>query len=88
VPPLRGPARVAFQTAISTAYDDFCRRVDTGEETAIDPYASELIDEFFAVTCEVFFAEPELLLHEYPDYYGVLRSYFNVNPVAGRLSDL
>ncbi len=88
VPPLRGPARSAFKTAISAAYEDFCRRVDAGEETAIDPYAAELIDEFFAVTCEVFFAEPELLLQEYPTYYDMLRSYFQVNPIAGTLKDL
>ncbi len=87
VPPLRGPARAAFQIAIGSAYDDFCRRVDAGEETDIDPYAAELIDEFFAVTCEVFFAEPELLLQQYPVYYGVLRSYFKVNPIAGTLGD-
>jgi Mlc titration factor MtfA (ptsG expression regulator) len=86
VPPLRGPARAAFKTAISAAYEDFCRRVDAGEDTAIDPYASELIDEFFAVTCEVFFAEPELLLHEYPAYYQHLHSYFRVDPVKGTLT--
>ena len=88
VPPLRGPARSAFNTAINAAYEDFCRRVDSGEETAVDPYAAELIEEFFAVTCEVFFAEPELLLHEYPTYYNVLRSYFKVDPIAGALSNL
>ncbi|MBC7710489.1 MAG: zinc-dependent peptidase, partial [Rhizobacter sp.] len=88
LPPLRGPARSAFNAAINAAYKDFCRRVDSGEETAIDPYAAELIEEFFAVTCEVFFAEPELLLHEYPTYYSGLQSYFKVNPIAGTLSDL
>ena len=87
VPPLRGPARASYKIAISAAYDDFCRRVDAGEETAIDPYAAELIDEFFAVTCEVFFAEPELLLQEYPVYYGELRLYFKVNPIVGTLGD-
>ena len=87
VPPLRGPTRSAFSTAINAAYEDFCRRVDLGEETAVDPYAAEFIEEFFAVMCEVFFAEPELLLHEYPTYYNVLRSYFKVDPIAGTLSD-
>ena len=87
VPPLRGPTRSAFSTAINAAYEDFCRRVDLGEKTAVDPYAAEFIEEFFAVMCEVFFAEPELLLHEYPTYYNVLRSYFKVDPIAGTLSD-
>jgi len=53
--------------------------------SAIDPYAAEDIGEFFAVSCEVFFAEPELLREEYPDYFGELRRYFRIDPVAGRI---
>ena len=83
IPPLAGAVRAAFGREVHAAYEDFCRRVDEGEETAIDPYAAELIDEFFAVTCEVFFAEPELLRHEYPSYFSQLQSYFRVNPIAG-----
>ena len=49
------------------------------------PYAAELIDEFFAVSCEVFFAEPELLRAEYPAYYAQLMAYFGVDPEAGWL---
>jgi MtfA peptidase len=86
IPPLIGAARNEFKRAVDAAYADFCRRVDNGEDTAIDPYAAELIDEFFAVSCEVFFAEPELLLHEYPAYYQQLRLYFQVDPVAGRVA--
>jgi hypothetical protein len=85
IPPLTGPARAAFRATLGEAYKDFCRRVDAGEDTAIDPYAAELIDEFFAVSCEVFFAEPELLRNEYPAYYDKLEAYFRVDPVAGRL---
>ena len=86
IPPLAGAARTAFKTTLDAAYDDFCRRVDAGEDTAIDPYAAELVDEFFAVSCEVFFAEPELLLHEYPAYFAQLQSYFRVNPITGCLT--
>ncbi|HPT56613.1 MAG TPA: M90 family metallopeptidase, partial [Casimicrobium sp.] len=86
VPPM--PNRAAhdeFKAAINAAYADFCARVDAGEDTAIDPYAAELIDEFFAVTCEVFFAEPELLQHEYADYFAQLQAYFCIDPMAGAL---
>lgn len=83
IPPLAGAAREAFKREVTAAYEDFCRRVDEGEDTAIDPYAAELIDEFFAVSCEVFFAEPELLLDEYPAYFSQLQSYFRVDPVKG-----
>ena len=76
-------AHDAFKAAINAAYEDFCARVDADEDTAIDPYAAELIDEFFAVTCEVFFAEPELLQLEYADYFAQLQSYFRIDPIAG-----
>ena len=82
---LAGAARKVFAEVQQAAYDDFCRRVDADEDTAIDPYAAEHIDEFFAVSCEVFFAEPELLREEYPAYYEQLQSWFRVDPIAGCL---
>lgn len=83
IPPLTGAARETFRREVNSAYEDFCRRVDAGEDTAIDPYAAELIDEFFAVSCEVFFGEPELLRDEYPAYFAQLASYFRVDPISG-----
>ena len=85
IPPLQGSARKVFKEAINAAYVDFCRRVDVGEDTAVDPYAAEMIEEFFAVSCEVFFAEPQLLRTEYPDYFGNLRAYFCVDTEQGRI---
>jgi len=87
VPPM--PSRAAhdaFSATIKAAYKDFCARVDAGEETAIDPYAAEFIDEFFAVTCEVFFAEPDLLQHEYADCFAQLQRYFCIDPIAGAIT--
>jgi MtfA peptidase len=78
-------AHDAFKFAISKAYEDFCARVDADEATAIDPYAAEFIDEFFAVTCEVFFADPALLQLEYADYFAQLQVYFGVDPVVGAI---
>ncbi len=74
-----------FRKAILEAYEDFCIHVDANEDTPIDPYAAEAIDEFFAVTCEVFFEEPELLQLEYADYYEQLRAYFAIDPIEGLL---
>lgn len=85
LPPLTGTARKAFAEVQQAAYDDFCRRVDADEDTAIDPYAAEHIDEFFAVSCEVFFAEPELLREEYREYFEQLLQWFRIDPLAGRL---
>jgi len=53
-----------------TAYDDLCLRVDRGEETAIDPYATESPAEFFAVLTEYFFEASDLLQQAYPAVYG------------------
>jgi Mlc titration factor MtfA (ptsG expression regulator) len=65
---------------MAAAYEHFCARVDAGEETAIDPYAAESPAEFFAVLSEVFFAEPVLLLREYPEVYALFRRYYRQDP--------
>jgi len=67
-----------------TAYDDLCRRVENGEETVIDPYATESPAEFFAVLSEYFFEVPDLLKLEYPAVYGLLASFYRQDPLARR----
>jgi Mlc titration factor MtfA (ptsG expression regulator) len=74
-PPLpAGMSMGTWRKALVAAYDDFCARQDSGEDTAIDPYAAESPAEFFAVLSEVFFAEPALLRDEYPDVYAQFRA--------------
>ena len=70
----------AWRRALTAAYDDFCARVNDGEETAIDPYAAENPAEFFAVVSEVFFADPLLLRREYPDVYAQLAALYRQDP--------
>lgn len=72
----------AWQEAMASAYTDFCQRVDRGEDTAIDPYASEDPAEFFAVMSEVFFVEPDLLAEEYREVYRQLARYYRQDPLA------
>jgi Mlc titration factor MtfA (ptsG expression regulator) len=36
-----GIAETEWTEIFFAAYDDFCRRIDSGEETVIDPYASD-----------------------------------------------
>jgi len=80
-PPLPASMSVAaWQKAFTAAYEDFCGRVDGGEETAIDPYAAESPAEFFAVASEVFFVEPLLLDDEYPDVYAQLTAFYRQDP--------
>ncbi len=73
--------RTAWVAAFAPAYEDFCRRVDAGEETVIDPYAAEHPGEFFAVGSEVFFEAPELLRDAYPDVYEQLRLFYRQDPL-------
>jgi hypothetical protein len=54
--------------AFQPAYDDFCRRVDDGEDTALDPYGAEHPSEFFAVMSEAFFETPGLLKANTPPF--------------------
>ena len=82
-PPL--PADISpqlWQRTLQEAFDDFERRVDSGEETAIDPYAAEDPAEFFAVLSEVFFADPALLRGEYSTVYDLLRMFYRQDPAT------
>jgi Mlc titration factor MtfA (ptsG expression regulator) len=85
-PPLPdAAAREAWRRAMTRAYDDFARRVDRGEDTAIDPYAAEAPGEFFAVLSEVFFAEPSLLRDDYPAVYRAFSQFYRQDPAARSL---
>ena len=81
----RLPATVARGEWIATmqaAYDDLVRRVDAGEDTAIDPYAAEAPDEFFAVACEQFFSAPDVLVAAYPAAAALMSRLFEPGPDA------
>ena len=71
-----------WMETFASAYDDFCRRVDEGEETRIDPYASDDPAEFFAVLSESFFELPEVVDREYPALYALLKRYYRQDPLA------
>ncbi|MDO8930896.1 MAG: zinc-dependent peptidase [Rhodocyclaceae bacterium] len=73
-------SRREWIATFETAYENFCRRVDRGEETRIDPYAAETPAEFFAVTSEAFFETPEILFHEYPAVYEQLSAFYRQAP--------
>ena len=82
-PPLhRGMNAAAWAADFSNAYEDFRKRVDAGEHTAIDPYASYDPAEFFAVLTEVFFETPRLLDSEYPAVYRQLQQFYRQHPLA------
>ncbi len=82
-PPLhRGMSATAWAHDFGSAYEDFCARVDAGEDTALDPYASSAPAEFFAVLTEAFFETPQLLHAEYPAVYAQLKLFYRQHPLA------
>ncbi|MBI4189424.1 MAG: zinc-dependent peptidase [Betaproteobacteria bacterium] len=83
-PPLHdGMSREAWSQAFGSAYADFCRRVDAGEEElAIDPYAAESPGEFFAVMSEAFFEMPHAVSGLYPRVYDQLRLFYRQDPAV------
>ena len=82
-PPLHaGMNRAAWVQAFTSAYADFCRRVDDGEEVEIDEYAAENPSEFFAVMSEAFFEAPALVRDAYPAVYEQLALFYRQDPAA------
>lgn len=71
-----------WERIFAAAYDDFCARVDRDEETIIDPYASNDPAEFFAVLSESFFELPDVIHHEYPAVYELLKRYYRQDPLT------
>ena len=71
-----------WKKSLTAAYEDFRARVERGDRTAIDPYAAESPAEFFAVLSEVFFADPTLLLHEYPKVYRQFMWFYKQDPAS------
>lgn len=73
-------ARERWLAVLEPEWQAFCERVDAGEDTLIDPYGAEAIDEFFAVSSEVFFVDPAALRAEHPELYRLLAGYYRQDP--------
>jgi MtfA peptidase len=65
---------------LRAAYETFCQQVDAGLTTLIDPYGSESIEEFFAVSCETFFLAAHAMRQTCPTLYESLGGYFQQDP--------
>jgi Mlc titration factor MtfA (ptsG expression regulator) len=81
MPPMHaGISRRRWIDVMSKSFTDFQQRVDSGEETLLDPYGAELPTEFFAVASEAFFDTPDLLNSEYPDVYEQFKLFYRQDP--------
>jgi Mlc titration factor MtfA (ptsG expression regulator) len=83
VPPLPdSAARERWTRVMAGAYEAFCERVDSGDDTVVDPYGAEAVEEFFAVAVEAFFVAPVPFRRESPEMYRLLAGYFRQDPAA------
>jgi len=82
-PPLPSLAeRERWIALLDAEYERFCRHVDAGRDTVLDPYGAESVDEFFAVAVEAFFVAPEDMHREHPKLYALFAGYFRQDPAA------
>ena len=81
-PPLPDAWHRRWARDFQRAYDDFRMQVDLGRETAIDPYAAEAPEEFFAVVTEYHFSAPDVLADTMPDVAAHLQRFYGPSPFA------
>lgn len=82
-PPLPRPWQRAWARDFQAAFDAFAERVDRNRRVAIDPYAAESPEEFFAVCSEYHFSDPDTLRRALPMVATHLeRLYGSSSPVA------
>jgi Mlc titration factor MtfA (ptsG expression regulator) len=82
VPPLDSAARERWIEVIDVEWEKFCGRIDAGEDTLIDPYGAEAVEEFFAVAVEAFFVAPAAMRAEEPAMYALLAAFFKQDPAG------
>lgn len=69
-------ARREWIATMQAGYDRLARAVARGRETFIDPYASESADEYFAVTSELHFSDPQRFAEAEPAVATLLARYY------------
>ena len=80
--PRNGMRSSEWQAAWERAYTEFCRQVDAGESTLLDPYAAEHPAEFFAVMSEMFFTHSAVVARDWPGLYEQLARYYLQDPAV------
>jgi len=81
-PPLPRDWQRQWAIDFQRSYDAFCTQVDAGRDTAIDAYAAEAPEEFFAVATEYHFSAPQLREREMPAVAAHLRRFYGPPPFA------
>jgi len=77
----------AWERAFTAAYEKLEKKIRADRDSAVDEYALEGPDEFFAVVTEHFFQTPAELRAEFPAVYDELKAYFKQDPAAWNVND-
>jgi MtfA peptidase len=72
----------AWARDFQRSYDGFVDAVDAGKDVAIDPYAAEAPEEFFAVCSEYHFSDPATLREVLPEVATHLERFYGPSPLA------
>lgn len=81
-PPLPRAWQRQWATDFQRAYDVLCTQVDRGRRTAIDGYAAESPEEFFAVASEYHFSDAATLRAAMPEVAAHLQRFYGPPPQA------
>ena len=81
-PPLPRAWQRQWADDFQRAFDDFGKQVDRRRKTAIDPYAAEAPEEFFAVCTEYHFSDPKALRASFPAVAAHLARFYGPSPFA------
>lgn len=71
-----------WKATLAQDYARFVERVDAEEDTALDPYGAEAIEEFFCVATEAFFVKPAQMRDEHPALYAMFVRFYGQDPQA------
>ena len=74
--------RPSWARRLGDEHARFAERVEAGEDTLLDPYGAESVEEFLAVASEAFFVAADELKAEEAQLYGLLVDFFRQDPAA------
>ena len=72
--------RARWIQTLEAEFERFTQAVESGAETALDPYGAQAPEELFAVASEAFFVSPGTLRDEHPSLYSLLRDFYRQDP--------
>jgi len=70
-----------WNEVMTAEYNRLVRASEEGRATILDEYGATSPAEFFAVSTECFFEQPERLQRRHPRLYDMLRTFYGQNPV-------